>query len=99
MNGKVPIDATYPRMDAGVCPISVIKVDLYDPKTGIVAANEPQLVIEKTPKMTLSEKICYSLTFLIIFGGLVGLISYRICESLILEIEIQNYNKKEILSF
>lgn len=80
MFGKQLANPAYPKMDTGVNPISLIKVGLIDPKDGIVAPNEPQLVIEKSAKLTLSEKICYSLVVILVVGGLVGIITYRICK-------------------
>lgn len=79
MFGKQLANPAYPKMDTGVNPISLIKVGLIDPKNGIVAPNEPQLVIEKSTKLTLGEKICYSMVVILVVGGLVGIITYRIC--------------------
>lgn len=84
MFGKQLANPAYPKMDTGVNPISLIKVGLIDPKNGIVAPNEPQLVIEKPTKLTLSEKICYTLVVLFVVGGLTALVTYRICKNFLL---------------
>lgn len=58
-------------------PISLIKLGLIDPKNGVVAPSEPQMILDNSKKMTLGEKICYALIFLIFIGGIVGIIIYH----------------------